>query len=185
MKTPQNDKTMHQQSSMSTTRKPKGPSKRLIRKLVLYLILSGLLVGYVLFACPPASQTTEEEPVTKEVLTTSQIPDDTPTPTEVPTTEAVPVVAAIKYKLTAYCPCEICCGKFDGITATGVKATAGRTVAVDPDNIPYGSEVVINGHTYIAEDCGGDVKDNTIDIFFDTHQEAIEFGVQYAEVEVK
>lgn len=89
------------------------------------------------------------------------------------------------YRLTAYCPCEVCCGKSDGITSTGVRATAGRTVSVDPDIIPYGSEVVINGHTYIAEDCGGAIKGNKIDIFFDTHQEALEFGVQYDYVEVK
>lgn len=89
------------------------------------------------------------------------------------------------YRLTAYCPCEICCGKYDGITSTGVKATAGRTVAVDPRVIPYGSEVVIYGHTYIAEDCGGAVNGYEVDIFFDSHQEALDFGVQYAKVEVK
>ena len=79
----------------------------------------------------------------------------------------------------------MCCGKSDGITSIGVKATEGRTVAVDPDKIPYGSEVVINGHTYIAEDCGGAISGNKVDIFFDTHQEALEFGVRYAEVEVR
>lgn len=89
------------------------------------------------------------------------------------------------YKLTAYCPCSSCCGKTDGITSTGTRATEGRTIAVDPRKIPYGSEVVIYGHTYIAEDCGGAISNNRIDIFFDTHQEALEFGVQYAEVEVK
>ena len=189
MKTPQSDKTMHQQSSMSTTKGTKGPSKKWIRKLVLYLILIGLSVGYVLSACLPASQTTVEEPATKEVLTTSQIPDNTtqasevttPVTTEQPTEGPEPVL----YRLTAYCPCEVCCGKSDGITATGVRATEGRTVAVDPSTIPYGSEVVIWGHTYVAEDCGGAVQGNRIDIFFDTHQEAVDFGVQYAEVAVK
>ena len=77
---------------------------------------------------------------------------------------------------TAYCPCVKCCGKNDGITATGTKATAGRTIAVDPRVIPYGSKVIINGNTYIAEDCGGAIKSNRIDIFFDTHQEAREWG---------
>lgn len=79
---------------------------------------------------------------------------------------------------TAYCPCAKCCGKSDGITATGTKATAGRTIAVDPSVIPYGTEVVIDGHTYIAEDCGGAVKGNRIDIFFNSHEEARQFGVQ-------
>lgn len=87
-----------------------------------------------------------------------------------------------EFKLTAYCACLKCCGKTDGITATGTKATQGRTIAVDPKVIPYGSEVIINGHTYIAEDCGGAIKNNRIDVYFDSHQEALNFGVQYAEV---
>lgn len=87
-----------------------------------------------------------------------------------------------EFKLTAYCPCTKCCGKNDGITATGTKATAGRTVAVDPKKIPYGTELIINGNTYIAEDCGGVIKGNIIDIYFDSHKEALNFGVQYADV---
>lgn len=79
---------------------------------------------------------------------------------------------------TAYCPCKKCCGKTDGITSTGAKATAGRTIAVDPSIIPYGTEVIINGHTYVAEDCGGAVKGNDIDIFFNSHEEALQFGRQ-------
>lgn len=86
------------------------------------------------------------------------------------------------FKLTAYCACSRCCGKCDGITATGTKATAGRTIAVDPRKIPYGTEVVIYGHTYIAEDCGGAINNNKIDIYFNSHAEALKFGVQYAEV---
>ncbi len=89
------------------------------------------------------------------------------------------------FKLTAYCACSRCCGKCDGITATGTKATAGRTIAVDPSKIPYGTEVIIYGHTYIAEDCGGAINGNKIDIFFNSHAEALKFGVQYAEVFVK
>lgn len=86
------------------------------------------------------------------------------------------------FKLTAYCPCTKCCGKNDGITASGTKATANRTIAVDPKVIPYGTEFIINGNTYIAEDCGGAIKDNIIDIYFDSHQEALNFGIQYADV---
>lgn len=88
-----------------------------------------------------------------------------------------------EFRLTAYCACEKCCGKWaDGFTATGTKATAGRTIAVDQDVIPYGSEVIINGHTYTAEDCGGAIIGNRIDVYFDSHEEATEFGVQYADV---
>lgn len=86
---------------------------------------------------------------------------------------------------TAYCPCAKCCGKTDGITASGTKATAGRTIAVDPSVIPYGTEVIINGITYVAEDCGGAVKGNDIDIFFNTHEEALNFGRQQLVAMVK
>lgn len=86
---------------------------------------------------------------------------------------------------TAYCPCWYCCGKTDGITATGTKATAGRTIAADPDTIPYGTEVIIDGHTYIVEDCGGAIKNDRIDIYFDTHTEALEFGIQELTVKIK
>lgn len=91
-----------------------------------------------------------------------------------------------KFKLTAYCACEKCCGKWaDGKTATGTVPVQGRTIAVDEDVIPYGSEVLINGHTYRAEDCGGAIIGNRIDVYFDNHEEALEFGVQYGQVLLK
>lgn len=86
------------------------------------------------------------------------------------------------FRLTAYCPCDYCSEGYGRGTATGTVATAGRTIAVDPSVIPYGTVVEINGHEYIAEDCGGAINDNRIDIFFDTHEEAMAFGVQYADV---
>ena len=94
-----------------------------------------------------------------------------------------------EYTLTAYCPCTRCCGKDDGITATGTLAAEGRTIAVDPRVIPYGSRVLLifpNGtqHTYIAEDCGSGVNGNHIDVFFSDHQAARVFGVQSAMVYV-
>lgn len=86
------------------------------------------------------------------------------------------------FRLTAYCPCYKCSEGFGARTATGRTAQAGRTIAVDPRVIPYGSRVLINGHEYIAEDCGGAIKSNRIDIFFSNHSQARAFGVQYAEI---
>lgn len=93
-----------------------------------------------------------------------------------------------EFTLTAYCPGRCCCGKWaSGYTATGTLATESRTIAVDPHVIPYGSRVLLifpNGtqRTYIAEDCGGGVNGNHIDVFFDDHQAARVFGVQSAMV---
>lgn len=86
-----------------------------------------------------------------------------------------------KFKITYYCPCKKCCGKTDGITASGAKAVAGTTIAV-PKTIPFGTKLVVNGHTYIAQDRGGSIKGNRIDIFVKSHKEALQKGVTYANV---
>lgn len=87
------------------------------------------------------------------------------------------------FHITHYCQCSICCGPWaNGITATGVIATTNRTIAVDPTVIPYGSKVVINGQVYVAEDCGGAIKNNHIDIYMGSHEEALNSGVFDVEV---
>ena len=87
------------------------------------------------------------------------------------------------FKLTAYCPCSRCCGKWaNGITASGKYAQEGRTIAVDRRQIPLGTTVIIDGHEYVAEDVGGAIKGNRIDVYFSTHRQALNFGVQYKEV---
>ena len=59
----------------------------------------------------------------------------------------------------------------------------GRTIAVDPSVIPLGSRVFIEGYgVFIAEDTGGAIKGNKIDIAVSTHERANELGVQYANV---
>lgn len=81
--------------------------------------------------------------------------------------------------VTAYCPCEKCCGEYaNGYTATGAKATQGVTIATDPDVIPMGTEVEIDGHIYIAQDVGGAISGNRIDLYFDSHEDALQWGVQ-------
>ena len=85
---------------------------------------------------------------------------------------------------TAYCGCVQCCGKSDCITATGTRATEGRTIAADPRVIPYGTHVLIDGHEYIVEDCGGAINGNRIDIYFESHADALQFGVQTVTVEI-
>lgn len=90
-----------------------------------------------------------------------------------------------KFKLTAYCSCKICCGKWSGgNTASGTKPTANRTIAVDTSVIPFGTKVIIDGRTYIAEDTGSAIKGNKIDIYFDNHEEALKFGVKYIDVKI-
>ena len=89
-----------------------------------------------------------------------------------------PQQSAVTYRVSAYCLCEQCCGKTDGITASGTKAMPGRTIAVDPKVIPLGSKVLIGDKTYIAEDTGGNIKGYRIDVLLGSHNEAIKHGVQ-------
>lgn len=96
------------------------------------------------------------------------------------------------FTITAYCACEKCCGKtpddpWYGITATGTRAAEGRTVAVDPRVIPLGGTVYFEGPDgliggYIAEDTGGAIKGNRIDLYFESHEAALEWGVRTLEV---
>ena len=138
--------------------------------------------------CVEVEETTEESTTMSEMIV--EKPSTTKATlkalTTIPQTEERPLSETNslgQFKLTAYCPCSNCCGKWaGGITSTGAYAKANHTIAVDPSVIPYGSKVIINGQTYIAQDCGGAIKGNDIDIYFDTHSEALDFGVQYAEV---
>lgn len=81
-----------------------------------------------------------------------------------------------KYKITAYCGCRSCSGKWGNRTASGRKAKAGRTIAVDRRKIKLGTKIRIKGKTYVAEDVGGGVKGKHIDIYFKSHKKVKKFG---------
>lgn len=83
------------------------------------------------------------------------------------------------FTVTAYCPCEKCCGAYaNGYTATGEKATQGVTIAADPDVLPMGTEIELDGHTYTVQDTGGAIAGNRLDLYFDSHEDAMRWGVR-------
>lgn len=81
------------------------------------------------------------------------------------------------FKITAYAPY-----KGANITSRGHKLVPYRTVAVDPRVIPYGTILLINGQEWLADDCGGAIKGNRLDICLGSRREALNFGVEKAEV---
>lgn len=90
------------------------------------------------------------------------------------------------YVATAYCPCEKCCGSgASGITASGAVAREGITIAADWDILPEGALVEIDGLGYrIVQDTGSAIKGHRIDIYFEVHEDALDFGVQEVRVRV-
>lgn len=136
------------------------------------------------------------EPVTETVESTEQAMSLEATAE--PASESTPALIELGvFKTTAYCTCVKCCGVWsqehpsrvgtDYVqkTASGTIPTAGRTVSVDTEVIPFGTVLVIDGHEYIAEDTGSAVKGQTIDIYFSTHEAACEYGVQYKTIYIK
>ncbi len=96
----------------------------------------------------------------------------------------------VKMRVTAYCPCPKCCGEYaDGITANGHKIRPGDTFAAADRRYSFGTEMLIPGYNNSAPvevlDRGGAIKGNRLDVFFATHEEALQWGVKYLDVEVR
>jgi 3D (Asp-Asp-Asp) domain-containing protein len=93
-------------------------------------------------------------------------------------------------RVTAYCACPRCCGRFaDGLTACGYRIRPGdRFVAADK-GLPFGMEIIVPGYNadrpVVVLDRGGLITGNRLDVYFDTHQQAKNWGVKYLDVLVK
>ena len=90
-------------------------------------------------------------------------------------------------RVTAYCPCEKCCGKWsDGQTASGYWIKPGDKFVAAPKHIPFGTMFIVPGYNnnkpVEVRDRGGAITVERLDVYFDTHQEALNWGVEYLEV---
>lgn len=91
-----------------------------------------------------------------------------------------------KYKITYYCACKQCCGKDDGITASGVKVQEGITVAADTSILPFGTKIYIKGIGWrTVQDRGGAIKGNRLDIYIPSHNDPMPYNVQNLDVWVE
>ena len=90
----------------------------------------------------------------------------------------------VRFTATGYCPCKKCCGKTNGITASGAKATANHTIAA-PSIYKFGTKIEIAGMgIYTVEDRGGAITGNKIDVYFNSHSEALQFGRRNLQIRV-
>lgn len=167
---------------------------------VLLVLVAACCIVYVSAQEP---ENTQDGPTVQAIPTDGSLPgDDVPalvrcamTEEEIEAAENDMIEAALLARatrlddvlVTHYDCCMECCGKTDGITASGLRATPGVTVAVDPDVIPLGADVLVDYgdgeiQYYRADDTGSAVKGNHIDVCLASHEEAVQAGVTTATV---
>ena len=123
---------------------------------------------------------TPEPPVEYDMILDVEIEPPQPT-----VARSAPEPVTETYKVTAYCICETCCGKTDGIGAAGNKVEPGVAVAAGQE-LPLGTELYIDGIGHrTVQDRGSAIGGHELDLLVETHEAALVFGVQYLEVIVK
>ena len=98
-------------------------------------------------------------------------------------------------RISAYCSCEKCCGVWakkginssgQRITASGYEIQEGDRFVAAPAEWAFGTVMDISGYGKVeVKDRGGSIKGNRLDVYFDTHQEALNWGVQYLSVQIE
>jgi 3D (Asp-Asp-Asp) domain-containing protein len=96
----------------------------------------------------------------------------------------------VRMRVTAYCPCPKCCGKYsDGQTACLHKIHSGDAFVAADKKYGFGTEMLIpgynNGEPVKVLDRGGAIYGDRLDVFFNSHEEALEWGVKYIDVKVR
>ena len=152
-----------------------------MRKSLLVLTLVALISSISVTECINEAEAQTSATQTVE----AHIEEAEPVKEEEPAAEdEKELVYAGNYKLTFYCPCELCCGpNAQGITASGTVATEGRTVSADVAKLPLGTRIYIEDMgEYVVEDTGSVIQGNILDIYKSSHADCIEAGVQYRDV---
>ena len=171
----------------------KAKRNRWFRRMFTVALLVGLAIGFLLGAFTVLMlECSAEEPNQEPSQSTEVQPIQSVIP--IPEVTVEPEYLG-EFRITAYCSCEICCGKWaenrpDGIVygASGEELVAGVSCA---SPLPFGTVVEIEGvGTYIVQDRTSSwvvdkYGENLIDIYFDDHEAAREFGLQYHDVYLK
>ncbi len=95
----------------------------------------------------------------------------------------------VQMRVTAYCPCPKCCGEYsDGVTACGHEIEPGDVFVAADKRYSFRTEMLISGYNdgqpVKVLDRGGAIRGNRLDVFFASHQEALEWGVRNLDVKV-
>jgi 3D (Asp-Asp-Asp) domain-containing protein len=103
--------------------------------------------------------------------------------------ETVTEYETVQMRVTAYCPCSKCCGEYsDGQTANGHKIRPGDTFVAADGRFAFGTRMLVPGYGSSQPvkvlDRGGAIRGNRLDVFFHTHQDALNWGVQHLQVRV-
>ena len=96
----------------------------------------------------------------------------------------------VPMRVTAYCPCEKCCGKYsNGQTACGHKIRPGDAFVAADKEYSFGTEIIIPGYENAEPvkvlDRGGAIRGNRLDVFFASHEDALKWGVKHLDVKVR
>src|SRR5262245_30537978 len=163
------------------------------------LHLSGLLIGLIAFVVVSISATSgkaadeDRRPVSilpPMLMATATTPTPAPELLHELSVQPHPTPHKILMEVTAYCPCRKCCGKnARGITASGLRVTHNGGLFVAADSyLPFHTKLLIpgygDGEAVPVLDRGGAIKGNRLDVFFPTHQEALEWGRRMIEVTI-
>ena len=87
-----------------------------------------------------------------------------------------------EFDTTAYCNCQSCCSGGFALTYSGTVPKANHTISADITRFPIGTRLMIGDTIYTVEDIGSGVYANRLDIYFDTHQEALDYGRKTVDV---
>ena len=107
----------------------------------------------------------------------------------IPSLESQDKWQIVRMRVTAYCPCAKCCGNSaDWITASGHKIQPGEIFVAADKRYPFGTEMIIPGYNddkpVKVLDRGGSIHGDHIDIFFTSHQQALNWGVQSLDIQI-
>lgn len=187
---------------MSYSKSMRVNYKRLLTTWIISLIVTSVITALItiLITKDKDAEATEVDAIFYTPKVQETEPTISPIPTEAPVEELLieePVMTKLgEYTITAYCPCEICCGIWaknrpNGIVygAAGIELQEGHSVAAP--NLPFGTILYIEGlGEYVVEDrpaswVAEKYDDKIIDIYFLSHDEALEFGFQQKKVYLK